>query len=220
MEAATQTPEKTESQAAPPARLRDRYQNEVLPALIEKFGYSTPMSAPRLVKVTVNMGIGEATHKLGANPLYQSLMGQKFDLEADMASISGRMRLLQQQAGQVMSKLQGLAGLEAEYNTLSTERSALRDSIKTFTQRIQENEAAQEMKAGDDTVRVVEKASMPNRPKSLKRIILILSFLFAGFTALCAGLLRVYTRKGFANAQMAAKALDLPVLAQAKTKVA
>ena len=63
MEAATQTPEKTESQAAPPARLRDRYQNEVLPALIEKFGYSTPMSAPRLVKVTVNMGIGEASRQ-------------------------------------------------------------------------------------------------------------------------------------------------------------
>jgi uncharacterized protein involved in exopolysaccharide biosynthesis len=137
-----------------------------------------------------------------------------------MASVSGRMRLLQLQTGQVMGKLQGLVGLEAEYNTLATERSALQDSIKTFTQRIQENEAAQEMKGGDDTVRVVEKASMPDRPKSLKRIILILSFLFAGFTALCAGLLRVYTRKGFANAQMASKALDLPVLAQAKTKAA
>ena len=59
MEAATQTPEKTQSEAAPPPRLRDRYQSEVLPALIEKFGYSTPMSAPRLVKVTVNMGVGE-----------------------------------------------------------------------------------------------------------------------------------------------------------------
>jgi len=166
-------------------------------------------------------GIGEATHKMGANPLYQTLLSQKLDLEADMASVSGRMRLLQQQAIQVMAKMQGLAGLEAEYNTLATERSALQDSIKTFTQRIQENEAAQEMtKGSDDTVRVVEKASLPDRPKSLKRIILILSFLFAGFTALCAGLLRVYTRKGFANAQMAAKALDLPVLAQARTKVA
>ena len=61
MEAATQTPEKTQSQAPPPPRLRDRYQSEVLPALIGKFGYSTPMSAPRLVKVTVNMGIGEAS---------------------------------------------------------------------------------------------------------------------------------------------------------------
>ena len=166
-------------------------------------------------------GIGEATHKLGSNPLYQTLMGQKFDLEADMASVSSRMRLLQQQAVQVMGKLQGLVGLEAEYNTMATERNALQDNIKIFTQRIQENEAVQEMsKGGDDTVRVVEKAQMPDKPKSLKRIILILSFLFAGFTALCAGLLRVYTRKGFANAQMASKALDLPVLAQAKTKAA
>ena len=62
MEAATQTPENaTQSQAAPPARLREHYDSEVLPALTKKFGYSTPMSAPRLVKVTVNMGIGEAS---------------------------------------------------------------------------------------------------------------------------------------------------------------
>jgi large subunit ribosomal protein L5 len=59
MEAATETP--TQSQAAPPPRLRERYRDEVLPALTERFGYSTPMSAPRLVKVTVNMGVGEAS---------------------------------------------------------------------------------------------------------------------------------------------------------------
>jgi large subunit ribosomal protein L5 len=59
MEAATETP--TQSQAAPPPRLRERYENEVLPALIERFGYTTPMSVPRLLKVTVNMGVGEAS---------------------------------------------------------------------------------------------------------------------------------------------------------------
>jgi large subunit ribosomal protein L5 len=48
------------SQAAPPPRMRERYQQDVLPALIGKFGYSTPMQAPRLVKVTLNMGVGEA----------------------------------------------------------------------------------------------------------------------------------------------------------------
>ncbi len=42
MEAATETPE-SQSQAAPPPRLRERYQSEVLPALTEKFGYTTPM---------------------------------------------------------------------------------------------------------------------------------------------------------------------------------
>ncbi len=44
----------------PPARLRTRYDEEILPALTERFGYSTPMRAPRIVKVTVNMGVGDA----------------------------------------------------------------------------------------------------------------------------------------------------------------
>ena len=46
------------SQAAPPPRLRERYEQEVLPALTRKFGYSTPMEAPRLIKITLNMGLG------------------------------------------------------------------------------------------------------------------------------------------------------------------
>jgi large subunit ribosomal protein L5 len=42
------------------ARLKQRYETEILPALIERFGYSTPMQAPRITKVTVNMGVGDA----------------------------------------------------------------------------------------------------------------------------------------------------------------
>jgi large subunit ribosomal protein L5 len=44
----------------PPARLKTRYDEEILPALVERFGYSTPMRAPRIVKITVNMGVGDA----------------------------------------------------------------------------------------------------------------------------------------------------------------
>jgi len=65
MEAATPTTETPQAQAAPPPRLRDRYRDEVLPALTEKFGYSTPMSAPRITKVTINMGVGEASRTSG-----------------------------------------------------------------------------------------------------------------------------------------------------------
>jgi len=54
---ATATPQ---AQAAPPPRLRERYEQEVLPALTRKFGYTTPMQAPRLEKITLNMGVGEA----------------------------------------------------------------------------------------------------------------------------------------------------------------
>jgi len=42
------------------ARLKDRYNDEIRPALIERFGYSTPMQAPKLQKVTLNMGVGDA----------------------------------------------------------------------------------------------------------------------------------------------------------------
>jgi large subunit ribosomal protein L5 len=48
------------AQTAPPPRLRERYEQEVLPALTSKFGYSSPMEAPRLEKITLNMGIGDA----------------------------------------------------------------------------------------------------------------------------------------------------------------
>jgi large subunit ribosomal protein L5 len=44
----------------PEARLKTRYKDEIRPALIERFGYSTPMQAPRILKVTVNMGVGDA----------------------------------------------------------------------------------------------------------------------------------------------------------------
>jgi large subunit ribosomal protein L5 len=42
------------------ARLKDRYLEEIRPRLMEKFGYSSIMQAPRLEKVTLNMGVGEA----------------------------------------------------------------------------------------------------------------------------------------------------------------
>ena len=48
--------------APPPttARLKAKYLEEIRPALIQRFGYSTVMQAPRIVKVTVNMGVGDA----------------------------------------------------------------------------------------------------------------------------------------------------------------
>jgi large subunit ribosomal protein L5 len=49
MEAATTT-----------ARLKTRYLEEIRPALIERFGYSSVMQAPRLEKITLNMGVGDA----------------------------------------------------------------------------------------------------------------------------------------------------------------
>ena len=46
------------------ARLKDKYMSEVMPALMEKFGYKNVMQIPKVEKVIINMGVGEAV----ANP--------------------------------------------------------------------------------------------------------------------------------------------------------
>ena len=45
-------------------RLQERYQNEIKGNLMKKFNYSSPMQAPKLVKIVINLGVGDAI----ANP--------------------------------------------------------------------------------------------------------------------------------------------------------
>jgi large subunit ribosomal protein L5 len=66
---------------APPARLAGVYKDKVVPELMQKFGYKTVMQVPRLRKITVNMGVGEATgdKKILDNAVadMQKIAGQK-----------------------------------------------------------------------------------------------------------------------------------------------
>src|SRR5260370_39146180 len=63
------------------ARLRQHYQKTVLPALTKEFGYKNVMAAPRLDKITVNIGLGEATQNAklmdGAVTELSQIAGQK-----------------------------------------------------------------------------------------------------------------------------------------------
>jgi large subunit ribosomal protein L5 len=47
-----------------PARLRDRYRADVVPALMKRFSVTNPMAVPKLLKITVNIGMGEATQNI------------------------------------------------------------------------------------------------------------------------------------------------------------
>ena len=42
------------------SRLREQYQNEIVDAMVKKFGYKNTMEVPKLSKVVINMGVGEA----------------------------------------------------------------------------------------------------------------------------------------------------------------
>src|ERR671925_1308821 len=66
------------------ARLKDRYNDEIRQQLIEKFGYSSPMQAPKLEKITLNMGVGEA--KQDAKML-EAAKGQLADIAGQQPSV-------------------------------------------------------------------------------------------------------------------------------------
>jgi len=73
-------------------RLAKHYADKVLPVLMEKFGYASVMQAPRLVKIVINMGVGDATTDIknidiAANELAQ-ISGQKPSIRKAKKAIS------------------------------------------------------------------------------------------------------------------------------------
>ncbi len=75
MEASTATPENeiAPQQPAPPPRLRERYEAEIVDALTERFGYTSRMQVPNLTKITLNMGVGDAKQ---STPVLEAAMEQ------------------------------------------------------------------------------------------------------------------------------------------------
>jgi large subunit ribosomal protein L5 len=74
------------------ARLKTRYVEEIRPALVERFSYTTPMQAPRVQKVTVNMGVGEAKQDSkmldAASEQLGTITGQKPNIRRARKSIA------------------------------------------------------------------------------------------------------------------------------------
>tara|TARA_B100002049_G_scaffold218568_1_gene185761 strand:+ start:669 stop:1241 length:573 start_codon:yes stop_codon:yes gene_type:complete len=69
-----------ENMSKHPARLKSVYADQIVPQLMEQFGYSSPMAAPRVTKITLNMGVGEA---VSDRKVIEAAMG-------DMAKIAGQ----------------------------------------------------------------------------------------------------------------------------------
>ena len=73
-------------------RMKTRYDKEIAPQLREQFGYKSPMQTPKLVKITVNMGVGDAkqdTNMLtAASEQLQTLTGQKPSVRRARKSIA------------------------------------------------------------------------------------------------------------------------------------
>ena len=75
------------------SRLKEKYQKEVVPAMIEAFGYKSTMAVPRLEKVILNMGLGESIYNIkvldkGTEEL-SFIAGQKAIITKAKRSIAG-----------------------------------------------------------------------------------------------------------------------------------
>lgn len=74
-------------------RLRDYYQDQVMPQLIERFGYQSVMQVPKLTKMTLNMGVGEAIgdKKVLDNAIgdLERIAGQKAVITKARKSVAG-----------------------------------------------------------------------------------------------------------------------------------
>ena len=75
------------------SRLREQYKKEVIPKLMKQFGYTSLMEAPRLQKITINMGVGEAAadKKIITNAVgdMEKITGQKAVVTMSRISIAG-----------------------------------------------------------------------------------------------------------------------------------
>ena len=124
----TETAEQPAQKVLP--RLKSRYRAEIAPALTEQFGFSNPMQVPTVVKVVVNMGVGEAARdsKLmdGALRDLTAITGQKPAVTKARKSIA-QFKLREGQAIGAHTTLRGDRMWEFLDRLLSTALPRIRD---------------------------------------------------------------------------------------------
>jgi uncharacterized protein involved in exopolysaccharide biosynthesis len=157
--------------------------------------------------------------RTGLNPVYQTFQTEKLQLTAEIAALRDTATTPADQMSQLTERRLRLAQLEPQYQSLNRDRDVLSSNVKDFTAKAQESEASQAIAAAtNDNIRIVERAGVPTEGKSLRRPVMVLALAFAVFSALCAGLLRLFLRPGMPTPASAARTLDLPVLGAAAFK--
>lgn len=164
-------------------------------------------------------GTGVTAQRQGPNPVWQDLEMERVRTQAERDSLAARHAVLSRQLSDLQDRQTRLVELESRNGALAAEREVLSSTYRDFTARQAQSRASAELaRGGADSIRIIAAANPPDRPSSLRKPVLILAFLFAAFTALCAGLLRVFLGRRFVTAGSAGRTLDLPVLAVAPSK--
>ena len=169
--------------------------------------------------VSTGSAVGAKEVRTGPNPVWTELETTRINTRAERDSLAARLGVLDRQLSDIRGRQGRLTALESENTTLAGNREVLSASIREFQQRETQSRADNALvAAGADNVTVIERAQPPVAGKSLKIPLLAAVILFAGFTALCVGLLRIFSRKGFTTPASVSRTLDMPILAVAPAK--
>ena len=161
-------------------------------------------------------GLGGTTRR-GPNPVYQGIETAANNLQAEAQSLALQGAELRRQLALVEGRLTRLNDLAPEWQELQRRKALMERNVENFSVREMEERALSEISGQTaDSVRVLEPALVPLKGKSLKMPVAVLALLFAGFTALLAGLGRALTREGFATARSVERTTGLRVVGSLK----
>ncbi|MFN3669555.1 MAG: GumC family protein [Brevundimonas sp.] len=169
--------------------------------------------------VATGTTVGAREVRTGPSTIFTEIETARINAAADRDGLAARLAVAEGQLTQLRARQAELTRLESVNANLSGNREVLTTLVRDFQQRESAARADSALvAAGADNVNVIERAEAPTRGSSLKVPLLAAVFLFAGFTALCVGLLRVFTRRGYVTPASTGRTLDMPVLAVAPMK--
>lgn len=161
----------------------------------------------------------EGAKRLGINPVYQTVETERVQVAADVAALRQSLAALKLQIQELTRRSLKLAELEPQFQKLSLEREVLQSNVRDYTVKAIQSRASQDLANSDsENIRIVSRAIAPTKGVSLKRPAAIFAVVFAAFTALCVGLIRMLLRPGIATPKAAERTFELPVLASARFK--
>jgi len=169
--------------------------------------------------VATGTTVGPKEVRTGPSTIFTEIETARITAAADRDGLAARLAVAERQLSQLRSRQAELTRLESANANLAGNREVLTTLVRDFQQRESAARADNALvAAGADNVNVIERAEAPTRGTSLKAPLLAVVFLFAAFTALCVGLLRVFTRRGYTTPASTGRTLDMPVLAVAPMK--
>lgn len=158
------------------------------------------------IKAGKNKNLG--TVRTGVNPVHQQLQSEKLNLESEAQSIAEKITVLRGQIAAVKARQQKFQKLFPQYQSIASRVDVLQSTVKDFSTREEQYQARHNLAAeASNNIRVIEWPVVPFQGKSLKKPAAILVFLFAGFTALMAGLGIVFSNlvKSTSNVMVAGR---------------